>query len=253
MAPYARDGQEDPVGEGENDTVAGLVTGLSELSSLVLGTDALDRVVWEAAMLAVHAADDVAACGVTVLREGAPLSIMPDEAPFGRLENFQYEHDAGPLLQAMRERRTVLVGPDEAAFWPAYADLARELGVTASIVVPLRVGDDVLGALNLYATGPVDLRGSQMFGELVADLASTALSCMARQAEQVKLTDELRTALESRAVIEQAKGLLMSRGHTPESAFGHLRRTSQNRNIKLRDVATIVVDLAERAERESPG
>lgn len=226
-----------------NDTVAGLVGELSALSALVLATDALDRVVWEAAMLAVHAIDDVAACGVTVLREGAPLSIMPEQASFGRLENFQYEHDAGPLLQAMRERRTVVVGPDEAARWPAYAELADELGVTASVVLPLRVGDDVLGALNLYATGPTDLRGTQAFGELVADLASTALSCMARQAEQVKLTDELRTALESRAVIEQAKGLLMARGFTADGAFGHLRRISQKRNTKLREVAAIVVEL----------
>ncbi len=232
-----------PGRETGNDTVAGLVGELSELSALVLGTDALDRVVWEAAMLAVHAIDDVAACGVTVLREGAPQSIMPDQAPYGRLENFQYEHDAGPLLQAMQERRTITVGPDEAALWPAYAELVEELGVTASIVVPLRVGKDVLGALNLYATGPADLSASRAFAELVADLASTALSCMARQAEQVQLTEELRTALESRAVIEQAKGILMTRGHSPESAFGHLRRVSQNRNTKLREVAAIVVEL----------
>ncbi len=82
-------------------TVAGLVSDLSELTSLILATDALDKVVWEAGMLAVHAIDEVDACGVTVLREGAPLSIMPDTASYGALENYQYDHDAGPILASM--------------------------------------------------------------------------------------------------------------------------------------------------------
>lgn len=225
------------------NSVSALVGELSELSSLVLATDALDRVVWEAAMLAVRSVGGVSGCGVTVTRDGSFLSIMPEVAPFGRLENFQYEHDAGPVLQAIRERRTVLVGSETAAQWPAYAELAQELGVGASLVVPLTVGDSVLGAMSLYADDTDVLSADRGFAELVADLTSTALSCMARQADQVKLGDELRTALESRAVIEQAKGMLMARGHTADEAFAVLRRISQNRNTKLREIAAVAVEL----------
>lgn len=229
--------------DAHRSTVSALVGELSQLSALMLTTDATDRVVWEAAMLAVRVADGVAACGVTVLRDGECASILPETAPYARLENFQYEHDAGPVLVAMRERRTVPVEPEDAAGWPAYADLAAELGVAATLVIPLSDGDTVLGALSLYAEKPGVLADARHLGELVADLASTAMSCMTRQANEVTLTEELRGALESRAVIEQAKGILMSRGHTADSAFAALRRASQNRNTKLRDIAALVVEL----------
>jgi transcriptional regulator with GAF, ATPase, and Fis domain len=230
-------------GGAEPNTVASLVGELSTLSSLILGTDALDRVVWEAAVLAVRAIDEVDGCGVTVLRDGAPLSIMPGESDFAALENFQYEHGAGPIWQAMREHRTVVVTAHDAQGWPAYARCAGEAGVVTSVVMPLAAGDEVLGALSLYATSQVDLHGVRAHAEMVADLASTALSCMARHAQQVELTSELQTALESRAVIEQAKGMLMARGQSAEEAFATLRRASQNHNVKLRTVASMVVEM----------
>lgn len=230
-------------GAADPNTVASLVGELSTLSSLLLGTDALDRVVWEAAVLAVRAIDEVDGCGVTVLRDGAPLSIEPGRSGFAALENFQYEHGAGPVWQAMRERRTVVVTAADAEGWPAYARCADEAGVVTSIVIPLTAGDDVLGALSLYATTPVDLQGVRAHAEMVADLASTALSCMARHAQQVELTSELQTALESRAVIEQAKGMLMARGQSADEAFATLRRASQDHNVKLRTVASMVVQM----------
>lgn len=226
-------------------TVAGLVSELSELTSLILATDALDKVVWEAAMLAVHAIDQVDACGVTVLRDGAALSIMPDTAPYAKLETYQYEHDGGPILAAIAQGRTVVTTLSQLQDqWPAYAALSRELDVSCSLVVPLIVGEEVLGALSLYSTAAdCDLTVAQNLGELVADLASTALSCVARHAEKTKLTEELQQALVSRAVIEQAKGVLIAtHGLDVDSAFTRLRRTSQNHNIKLRDVAAVIVD-----------
>lgn len=228
---------------GGPNTVAALVGDLSALSSLMLGTDALDRVVWEAAVLAVRAIEEVDGCGVTVLRDGEPLSIMPTESLYAAIENFQYEHGAGPVWQAMRERRAVVVGRDEVSGWPAYARVAEELGIVGSLVVPLSVGDDVLGAMSLYAATAVDLHAVRDRAEMVADLASTALSCMARHVRQVELSEELQYALESRAVIEQAKGMLMMRGQDAEAAFATLRRASQNHNVKLRTVAAMLVEM----------
>ena len=233
-------------------TVAGLVAELSELTSLILDTDSMDRVVWEAAMLAVRAIDEVDACGVTVVRGGEPSSILPATAPYGKLEDFQYEHDAGPIFAAMSDRRSITITiADAADQWPSYASVARELGVSCTLVVPLTVGEEVLGALSLYATADdCDLTVARNLGELVADLAGTALTCMARHAEKIKLTEELRTALTSRAVIEQAKGALMaSRGIDADAAFALLRHTSQNNNIKLRTVATVVAETQGGATR----
>lgn len=227
--------------------MAGLVAGLTELPSLLLSTEALDRVVWEAAMLAVHAIDEVDACGVTVLREGEPVSIMPAVAPYGELEQYQYECDDGPLVRAMRSGEVVVVSSMEAERrWHDYAQRAARLGVGASLCLPLIVGERVLGAITLYSSASYDFTAGRRLAELASDLASTALSCMNAHADKVELTTQLQQALESRAVIEQAKGVLMTRhGCSAEDAFGWLRRRSQNRNIKLREIAAIVVETTE--------
>jgi GAF domain-containing protein len=186
----------------------------------------------------------VAGCGVTVLRDGRPTSVMREVAPFTALEDVQYGAGVGPVPLALREHRVVTVDPETARTWPAYATCADELGVRSCLVVPLSAGGEVLGSLNLYATDPaVDLPAALPVARLAADLASTALTAVARHAAMTKLTEELRTALESRAVIEQAKGLLMARGNSDTEAFAMLRRLSQNHNIKLREVAALVVDL----------
>lgn len=207
----------------------------------------LDDAVWTAAEQALTAMPGVAGHGVTLVRAGTLVSLRRDVARFTPLEDVQSSSGLGPVPLALRERRVVLVRTeDEAAgrTWPPYAACADELGVHSCLVVPLTAGDDVLGSLNLYATDPAaDLRAARPVATLAADLASTALTALARQTAMAKLTDELRTALESRAVIEQAKGLLMARGNSDGEAFALLRRLSQNHNIKLREVAALVVDL----------
>lgn len=225
-------------------TVAGLVADLAELPSLLLSTSSIDEVVWQAAMLAVHAIDDIDACGVTVLRAGRPVSIMPGAAPYSELEQYQYEHDDGPLTQALRSREVVAVASMASEQrWGGYPALAAERGVAASLCLPLGTGDQVLGAITLYSRRNNNFAPARRLAELVADLASTALCCMKTHSEQAQLNDQLQEALSSRAVIEQAKGMLMARrGCGADEAFNLLRRASQHRNIKLRDVAGIVVD-----------
>ncbi len=224
--------------------MAGLVANLAELPSLLLSTEAVDKVVWQAATLAVHAIDDVDACGVTVLREGKPVSIMPGTAPYSELEQYQYEHSDGPLMQAMHQREVVVVpSMTSERQWDGYPALAAERGVAASLCLPLVVGDQVLGAITLYSSHTHDFSLARRLAELVADLASTALSCMKTHSEQTKLNGQLQEALTSRAIIEQAKGMLMAqRGCSADEAFNVLRRSSQHRNIKLREVAGLVVD-----------
>ncbi len=225
-------------------TVAELVADLAELPSLLLSTDALDKVVWQAAMLAVHAIDEVDACGVTVLREGKPVSIMPGTAPYSELEQYQYEHGDGPLMQSMHCGEAVVV-PAMATEqqWDGYPALAAARGVAASLCLPLVVGERVLGAITLYSCQCHDFSQARRLAELVSDLASTALSCMNTHSEQTQLNDQLQEALGSRAVIEQAKGMLMTqRGYSADEAFNVLRRSSQHRNIKLREIAGVVVD-----------
>ncbi|MFC5138057.1 GAF and ANTAR domain-containing protein [Actinomycetospora rhizophila] len=206
--------------------------------------DAADELARTAVEQALPALPDVAGHGVTLLRDGVPRSVRHDAARFTALEDVQYASGVGPVPLALREHRTVHVDAAAGRTWPPYSTCATELGVRSCLVVPLSAGDEVLGSLNLYATdAAADLRIVRPVARLAADLASTALAALARQAAMTKLTEELRTALESRAVIEQAKGLLMARGNSDAEAFALLRRLSQNHNIKLREVAALVVDL----------
>jgi GAF domain-containing protein len=224
------------------NVVAGAIGRLAEAPP---DTDATDRVLWAATGQALSAAPGIAGRGLTVLRDGTPMSIMCERAPFSRLEEVQYAADTGPVPVALREHRVVAVDTRTARSWAPYAFCAEELGVRSCLVVPLSAAGEVLGSLNLYATDPdADLRAAVPIARLAADLASTALAAVARHAAMAKLAEELRTALESRAVIEQAKGLLMARGTSDGEAFARLRKLSQNHNIKLREVAALVVDLA---------
>ncbi|MEJ2865297.1 GAF and ANTAR domain-containing protein [Actinomycetospora flava] len=227
------------------NAVAGVLGRLAEEPPTALDGTAAEELAWTAVAQALPGLPDVAGHGVTLVRHGVPGSVRRDLARFTALEDVQYAAGAGPVPVALREHRTLVVDHATGRTWPPYASCADELGVRSCLVVPLSSGDEVLGSLNLYATDPAaDLRIVRPVARLAADLASTALAALARQAAMAKLTEELRTALESRAVIEQAKGLLMARGNSDGEAFALLRRLSQNHNIKLREVAALVVDLS---------
>ncbi|GAA4906136.1 GAF domain-containing protein [Actinomycetospora succinea] len=231
-----------PADRGLN-AVAGVLGRLAEAPPSAT-PDAADELVWTAVEQALPGLPGVAGPGVTLLRAGVPRSVRRDAARFTALEDVQYAAGVGPVPLALRERRPVQVDDAAGRAWPPYATCAAELGVRSCLVLPLSAGDEVLGTLNLYATDPdADLGVVRPVARLAADLASTALAALARQTAMAKLTEELRTALESRAVIEQAKGLLMARGKSNDEAFALLRRLSQNHNIKLREVAALVVDL----------
>jgi len=220
-----------------------VVRALGELPSLMVSTDAIDQVMWETAMLAVRADDAVDACGMTVLRNGRPVSVMPDVATHNAIEQLQYEGGAGPVRTALETHRTALVSNTATdTRWPEFSRAAAEQNVAAAVSLPMLVGDQLLGAVNLYSRQPGAFDRPPVLGELIADLAATGLWCMLKHADRQQMTEQLQQALTSRADIDQAKGILMSRhGCTPDEAFDLLRRDSQHRNVKLRAAAAELV------------
>lgn len=231
-------------GQGNVSSVPALVAGLSELQSLLVGTDAIDQVLWETAMLAVHGSDVADECGVTVLREGQPVSLFPNVAPHSDLDEHQYSSGDGPAMQAMTTREAVRVAAmDGETRWGQYPATATTHGVASSLSLPLIAGDQVLGAINFYSATPEAFAGDFLLGRLVADLASSALWCLLQHADRAQLEGQMQQALSSRAEIDQAKGILMNQQRcSPDEAFDLLRRASQNRNVKLHTLATQIVD-----------
>ncbi|OBA57573.1 response regulator receiver protein [Mycobacterium sp. 1100029.7] len=171
--------------------------------------------------------------GVCTISKNTVESRAPSGMLVEELDSLQSELNDGPCLDALREQRTVRI--DDMATetrWPQFAEAARDRGVHTLLSFQLFVVGTNLGALNLYG----DRAGaftdeSVAIGEVLAQHASVAL--MAAESEQ-----QFESALESRDLIGQAKGLLMHRNNIAAlHAFRMLVEASQETNMKLIDVA----------------
>jgi GAF domain-containing protein len=161
-----------------------------------------------------------------------------------RADKEQYDRDAGPCLDAARHGDTYYV-PDmtDEPRWGGYPAAAAALGVRSSLSIPLAARSKPLGALNLYAETP------DAFSEAARDLArlfGAQASVAVANAQVVdasrRLASQLQEAMRSRAVIEQAKGILMAeRGCDGDGAFELLKSASQRENVKLREIAERLV------------
>lgn len=161
------------------------------------------------------------------------------------LEEFQERHQVGPCVAAFISQEPVIVEDiEEADHWPGYKEVATELGLGAAIGYPLSHNGARLGALNVYAAEPrkwkdddIDVLG------VFADMATAYLIRTAELAESRELANQLHGALDSRVLIEQAKGVLANEhGISVDEAFGRLRCQSQDRNMKLTEVCRQVVN-----------
>jgi GAF domain-containing protein len=170
-----------------------------------------------------------------------------------QIDQHQYEQGSGPCLDALRTASVVHVADVcRERRWGGLDAVMVSRGVRSVLAVPLVVRDGAVGVLNLYASavGGFDERDQQLARALAAH-AAIAVTAALRTYDQVSLTDNLRIALSSRSVIDQAIGIVMGRERcSADQAFDVLRKVSQQRNTKLRHVATEVVTAVTRAARQ---
>jgi GAF domain-containing protein len=182
---------------------------------------------------------------VTIIERGRAITMGSTSDTAHALDDVQYSAGDGPCLTAARER--VLVRIDQAGTenrWPDFCRRAVEQGVHSSLSVPLSLsGDDTWGGFNVYAgvaAGFTDLDEELCLA--FATQASIVVSNVQAYWASLELSRNLSRAMESRAVIEQAKGILMSsRRVSADEAFDLLVERSQTENRKLREVASDVV------------
>ncbi len=231
-------------GTGAGITRTRSTSAAAELQQLLLATEDVTEFLHQLARLTVSTLDGDLWCGITLRRDRHPITVASSDARADRVDEVQYEHDQGPCLSSLDTGEVVEIDDlvhDER--WTDYRPGALAHGVRASLSLPLRSGGAVLGVLNVYAGRPHAF-GAEQRGraERFAAEASGALALAVRIAERTEVSTQLEEALASRAVVDQALGIVMAqRRCTADEAFETLRAISQNSNTKLREVAAGIV------------
>jgi GAF domain-containing protein len=219
---------------------------LSELAGIVLVARDLPETLIEACRIAVRAIPGTAGASVTTYPEGRPGAVASDDWAQD-LDELQFEEHEGPCLDAYRTGTAFRVRDFETdSRWPSYRLQALSRGARSMISLPLTAQGNVVGALNLYSREPeaFDAEAASL-GLVVAGHVGLASQVSAAFFRHRDLAEQLAEAMRSRAVIEQAKGVIMAAQRCDaDAAFDVLRSRSQRENLKLRDVAqSIVTDL----------
>lgn len=244
MTEQLQDATREPPELDYNDE---LTAAMAELASLLVDevdlSGMLDRVV----RLAARSIPDCDSAGVTLLVDGRPTTAAATDQRTLAVDNAQYDVGVGPCLEAYRDRAVQRVDVDAAGkAYPGFAAAARRIGVHSFLAAPLLVRDTGIGALNLYAA---DTHGFAALDEAVVMLFAGQAAVAVANSQLYQgariLSGQLQQAMDSRAVIEQAKGVLMATfAIDADQAFDQLRRASQVENRKLRVIAADVVAAA---------
>lgn len=224
---------------------------LQKLSGVLLTEQTLEEVLDLVVELAETSLPVADAASVSVKTDGKKITPAFSKKMATDLDQLQYDEDEGPCVEAMATGEEVMSFPLEPKRWKKFSAAATAEGVHGMYSLPLRAGNDTIGALNLYSRrqeGPDDKE--RELARMFARQAAVAVANSAAFNDARRLSEQLREALQTREVIGQAKGILMLReGYGPDEAFDALKKMSQHSNVKLRDVAQRLVDAA-RASKE---
>jgi GAF domain-containing protein len=200
---------------------------------------------------------DVSAAGLMLAAPEGDLRLAASSSERMRLvELLELQSHEGPCLDCFRTGEPVFNEDltKAGSSWPKLAPVALDAGFGSVHALPMRLRGHVIGALNLFragrgALGPSDL----LAGQALADIATIAILQHRATLEAQVLNQQLNVALNSRIVIEQAKGVLAERaGLDLDQSFSRLRGHARNHNLRLADVAQSVIDGTLAAEALDP-
>jgi GAF domain-containing protein len=188
----------------------------------------------------------VTACGLLLDDQKGHLAVVASSSEETRLlEIFQLQNNEGPCLDCVRTGSAVSCADllEDQARWPRFVPAAMAAGFRSVAALPLRLREHVIGGLNLFGSGvgPVS-PDDRRLAQALADVATIGILQRRSAHRSTMVAEQLQHALNSRIVIEQAKGVLAERNSVSmDTAFATLRRYARNHNLKLTDVALNVV------------
>lgn len=222
-----------------------LVDVLSEFAATILNPFDLQALLHR---LTGHAAELTGAQGAGIMlagrREGGLGFAAASDERVLEMELIQDRIDSGACHEAFVVDELLVVEDLEGlGRWPEYEERAVQLGLRAVLAVPMNAWGQKIGVVNIYRERPGPWSADDIeTGQIITGMGAGYVLHANQMQAQHELADQLRVALEGRDVIGQAKGFLMAnRNIDADAAFEVLRKLSQDRNVKLRDVAREVI------------
>jgi transcriptional regulator with GAF, ATPase, and Fis domain len=190
---------------------------------------------------------DISAAGLMLATPDGDLRVVASSSEAMRLvELFEVQSQEGPCFDCFRTHLPVLNHHLGGTLhrWPRFEEFALNAGFHSVHALPMRLRSEVIGALNLFCTDQHHLEeGDAVAGQALADVATISILHHRAVLESQVVNAQLMHALESRIVIEQAKGALSERtGLDLGAAFSRMRNHARRHNLKLADVARGVID-----------
>jgi GAF domain-containing protein len=189
---------------------------------------------------------EVTAAGLLLDDQRGHLALIASSSEETRLlEIFQLQNNQGPCLDCVRTRSIVASGDlaTDVNRWPAFVPEALAAGFRSVTAVPLRLRDVTIGGLNMFSDTPAPLAESdQRLAQALADVATIGILQQRAAHRTSVLAEQLQQALNSRVLIEQAKGVVAERNNiSMDVAFQMLRQQARQHNLKLSEVAAAIV------------
>ena len=222
---------------------------LLELAGIALAFEDLDEALHGICVIAERALEQADGASLTAFGPSGPRAAAASNEWAGRLDEIQYAEHEGPCIDAARSGTMFRVRDvDRETRWPSYMPLARNVGARSMVSAPMTVETKTIGALNVYSRWPDAFSAEDAsIIEIVAAHGSLAAAVSSALLQHRSLADNLRTAMASRAAIEQAKGIIMANvGCSPDEAFVLLSEQSQHENRKVREIAEETVRRTQR-------
>ncbi|MDQ4033233.1 MAG: GAF and ANTAR domain-containing protein [Actinomycetota bacterium] len=217
---------------------------LVELQALLLDSGTLCNFLDRLAQLTAQALPEGSSCGVTVRQNSRAVTLAASDELARRIDQLQYDFGEGPCLETLATGKLhYIVDTASEQRWPRFCPAAHEQGVRSCLGLPLSGPTGLMGGYNLYSMWRdafAEDNREQLEG--FAANAAGAIAVAVKLADQLQMSEDLHGALTSRAVIDQATGIIMAQQRCgAATAFDFLRRASQNRNVKVRDLAAGIV------------
>jgi GAF domain-containing protein len=231
-----------------------LTASLTALSQFFVGERTLKETLDRVTELTVDAVPAAEMVGITMIVEGRGRTAVFTDQTAPEVDQGQYDSGDGPCLTAFDEQRIVEIESTlEPGRWQEFRDVAADHGVRSTLSLPLGVDKTPVGALNLYASRERAFGETEVeVGSRFAAQAAIALANSQAYWDAQQLSARLGEAMAHRAVIEQAKGILMgAQRFGPDEAFALMVKASQRENVKLREIAQRIVDTATSPSRSA--